>query len=211
MRRKDYQAKQITKETWPFPTGTKMEAGPEAELVTNNPWKFPKAEDFEQPVVKDHKYTFPVIKGGSRTIVPEKLAITDTVVYEDTEGNRAVWVYPEVVPVEGETDPNGKSPHEAGSKVDAGKLRPWLVLGDFSRALELVTEVGTLGANKYTDHGWLSVENGEERYMEAFYRHMIKLGQGQVYDNGPNGIGTKHLAQMIWNLLAVLELEERNE
>ena len=34
-----------------------------------------------------------------------------------------------------EQDPNGKSPHELGAKLDAGKIRPGLVLGGFARAL----------------------------------------------------------------------------
>jgi hypothetical protein len=50
-----------------------------------------------------------------------------------------------------ETDPNGLDPHEPGAKLDAGKIRPQLVLGGFSRALEEVVKVGTYGANKYTE------------------------------------------------------------
>ena len=61
------------------------------------------------------------------------------------------------------SDPNGKGIHEAGAKVDAGKLRPHLVLGSFARALMAVTEVGTFGANKYSDRGWLEVPNSIER------------------------------------------------
>lgn len=110
-----------------------------------------------------------------------------------------------------EADPNGKDLNSPGAKADAGKLLPWLVLGDFSRALEKVVEVGTLGATKYTKSGWITVPDGHARYLDAFGRHMLKFGSGEKYDNGPNGIGTKHIAQMIWNLLAVLELEEREE
>lgn len=110
-----------------------------------------------------------------------------------------------------ETDPNGKPLNTPGAKADAGKLRPWLMMAGFSRALELVSEVTTKGAEKYTPNGWAEVPNGIERYMEGFGRHLLKLGQGEIYDNGPNGIGTKHKAQMIWNLLASLELEEREK
>lgn len=110
-----------------------------------------------------------------------------------------------------ETDPNGKPLNTPGAKADAGKLKPWLMMAGFSRALELVSEVTTKGAEKYTPNGWAEVPNGIERYMEGFGRHLLKLGQGEIYDNGPNGIGTKHKAQMIWNLLASLELEEREK
>jgi Domain of unknown function (DUF5664) len=110
-----------------------------------------------------------------------------------------------------ETDPNGKPLNSPGAKADSGKLRPWLVLSAFSNALEEVSKVGTAGAKKYTDNGWVTVPDAENRYMDAFGRHLLKLGSGEVYDTGEGGIGTKHIAQMIWNLLAVLELQERNE
>lgn len=110
-----------------------------------------------------------------------------------------------------ETDPNGTDAHEPGAKLDSGKLQPWLFFSGFAHALEKVAEVTTIGANKYTPNGWVTVPEGPRRYMEAYQRHALKLGQGQVYDTDPGGIGTKHIAQMIWNLLAVLELEERND
>lgn len=106
-----------------------------------------------------------------------------------------------------EFDPSGKPLNTPGAKADAGKLRPWLVLGSFSRALEEVSKVGTAGAKKYTPNGWKTVENAEERYMEAFARHMLEIGKGNEMDDGPNGTQTHHIANMIWNLCAVLELK----
>jgi len=110
-----------------------------------------------------------------------------------------------------ETDPTGGSLNEPGKKADAGKLLPWLFFSGFSHALEKVAEVTTLGARKYTPGGWATVINGPERYQEAAMRHLIYLGQGEKYDNGDGGIGTLHKAQIIWNLLASLELELREE
>lgn len=109
-----------------------------------------------------------------------------------------------------ETDPSGKPLNTPGAKADAGKIKPYLMISGFAKALELVAEVTTKGAEKYTPNGWAEVPDGVNRYMEGFARHLLKLGAGEVYDNGPHGIGTKHKAQMIWNLLASLELEERN-
>lgn len=106
-----------------------------------------------------------------------------------------------------EVDPLGKSQHSEGSKLDAGKDMPWLMISGFPRALKEVARVTTIGANKYTPNGWKSVPNGETRYMEAFSRHMLDLASGKQLDNGPGGIGTYHKAQMIWNLLAAFELE----
>lgn len=108
-----------------------------------------------------------------------------------------------------EYDPFGTDPHEPGAKLDAGKVRPWLLLTDFPRALEEVALVATVGAKKYTDHGWSTVPNGEERYMEAFGRHTLAMASGRKFDDGENGTGCLHKAQAIWNLLASLELELR--
>lgn len=119
----------------------------------------------------------------------------------------------EKVPVlAGEIDPNGRKANEPGAKLDSGKVRPWLCIAGFSRALEEVARVTTKGAEKYTPNGWCKVPNGEERYMEAFGRHLLEYGKGEKFDSGPKGLGSDiyHKAQMIWNLLASLELELRN-
>lgn len=116
---------------------------------------------------------------------------------------KAGWVQTPSV----ETDPSGVALNTPGAKADSGKLRPWLVLGGFAKGLEEVTKVGTLGAAKYTDNGWKTVPEGRERYMEAAMRHILAAAQGEEYDNGPGGIGTKHLANAAWCLLAVLSLE----
>ena len=72
-----------------------------------------------------------------------------------------------------EKDPYGKPAHEAGAKLDHGKNRLGLVLGGFSRALQAVGEVGTMGATKYTASGWKQVVNGEQRYTDALLRHLM--------------------------------------
>lgn len=107
-----------------------------------------------------------------------------------------------------EKDPHGRDPHEPGAKLDAGKLRPWLLISGFPLALRAVTEVTTKGALKYTPNGWMSVPDGEARYMEAFGRHTMTLASGEKVDPDT---GCLHKAQMIWNLLASLELELRGE
>lgn len=107
----------------------------------------------------------------------------------------------------GESDPNGMSADTPGAKLDAGKVLPWLCISGFSHALEKVAEVTTVGARKYSPNGWMEVENGKARYMEAFGRHMMALGRGEVVDTDT---GAMHKAQMIWNLLASLELELRS-
>jgi len=112
-------------------------------------------------------------------------------------------------PPAAEADPNGLAPNAPGAKLDAGKQRVWLMVSGFSRALAEVAAVTTVGAAKYTPDGWMSVEDGSARYMDAFGRHMLSLGKGNTVDDATGGTGCLHKAQMIWNLLASLELDLR--
>lgn len=107
-----------------------------------------------------------------------------------------------------EKDPSGLDAHTPGAKLDQGKLLPWLCISSFSNALTEVAKVTTIGAKKYTPNGWIEVENGRERYMEAMTRHLLKLGTGEVLDEDTQ---CYHLAQVAWNALAVLELQLRGK
>lgn len=106
-----------------------------------------------------------------------------------------------------ESDPTGRDQHEPGAKLDAGKNRMGLVLGDFSRALAEVSKVGTYGASKYTDRGWLSVPNGIERYTDAMLRHVFSDLGGERDDPDTQ---LRHAAHACWNALARLELALRD-
>jgi len=105
-----------------------------------------------------------------------------------------------------EKDPTGRSAKDGGAKLDAGKPRLGLVLGGFANALIEVGKVGTLGAAKYSDNGWMTVPNAKERYTDAELRHCLKRLAGEIYD--PEW-GLLHLAHNAWNSLALLELELR--
>lgn len=102
-----------------------------------------------------------------------------------------------------EQDPNGIDQHAPGAKLDHGKNRLGLVLGGFTRALQAVGKVGTFGANKYTDNGWMSVDRGQERYTDALLRHVFRDFEGERVD--PDS-GIEHAAHAAWNALARLEL-----
>lgn len=102
-----------------------------------------------------------------------------------------------------EKDPHGKDAHETGAKLDAGKNRMGLVLTGFSNALLAVGEIGTYGANKYTDNGWMDVPDGKARYTDAMLRHFFAEGTGEVSDPDTELLHAAHLA---WNALARLEL-----
>jgi hypothetical protein len=106
-----------------------------------------------------------------------------------------------------EHDPNGIGQHEPGAKLDAGKLRVDLVLGQFANALTEISSVGTYGANKYSPNGWLFVPDGIARYADAAGRHYLARKRGESYDPDTKIL---HLAHECWNKLAELELTIQN-
>ena len=102
-----------------------------------------------------------------------------------------------------EKDPSGLAAGSPGAKLDAGKNRLGLVLFGFAHALQEVGKIGTYGAKKYSDYGWMSVPNGEERYTDALLRHLLKEATGELLDPDT---GLHHAAHAAWNALARLEL-----
>lgn len=79
------------------------------------------------------------------------------------------------------------------------------VLQYFPRALEEVAKVSAAGAKKYAWNGWKTVPDGITRYSDALGRHLLAEAQS-AYDDGPDGTGCLHAAQVAWNALARLEL-----
>ena len=104
--------------------------------------------------------------------------------------------------IKGESDPHGKAQHETGAKLDAGKPRLGLVLGAFANALVEVGKVGTYGAQKYTDNGWLDVPKGKAHYTDALLRHVL-AETNETHDPDTHLL---HAAHAAWNALARLEL-----
>lgn len=107
------------------------------------------------------------------------------------------------VKVAKESDPSGIALSAPGAKADAGKLRPTLIFRDMADALALVIKVGTDGANKYSDGGWLQVPSAATRYDDADLRHMLKRYIGELTDSDSESL---HLAHEAWNALAKLQL-----
>ena len=104
-----------------------------------------------------------------------------------------------------EKDPNGADPHTPGAKLDHGKPRAGLVLMSFGKALLEVSRVGTFGAEKYTEKGWIEVDNGCERYMDSAFRHLL-VTETESFDPESK---LSHLSHAAWNILACLELKLR--
>lgn len=88
---------------------------------------------------------------------------------------------------------------EKGLKYDYGKVRPTLVIDSMREAILAVSKVGTFGAEKYDDDNWKLVKDGEKRYRDAAYRHLLAEGCDEES-------GLPHLAHAAWNLLALLQL-----
>lgn len=108
----------------------------------------------------------------------------------------------------GESDPNGTDAHAPGAKLDAGKVRPSLIIEGMARALWAVAEVASFGAAKYTPGGWVLVPQGQERYADAGYRHLLKRAMGEQVDADSK---LDHLAHEAWNSLAKLDLYLREK
>ena len=89
---------------------------------------------------------------------------------------------------------------EQGRKFDGGKLRYDLLP---VHALEEVTRVITLGAEKYDPENWRRVPEGRRRYTAAAFRHIEAWRKGETTDE----IGTHHIANAISNLMFILEKE----
>jgi len=90
---------------------------------------------------------------------------------------------------------------EEGMKFDKGKVHAG-ILNEFKRALMEVARVGTAGLNKgYARGSWRNVPDAKERYMDAFWRHILAVEEINETDGG-----VYHLAQVAWNAMALLEL-----
>lgn len=71
------------------------------------------------------------------------------------------------------------SPNSNGMKFDDGKLSYSLL---DRAALAWTVAVFTYGSIKYDRFNWRKVENAEERYYDAFFRHVEAWRGGEDYD-----------------------------
>ena len=90
---------------------------------------------------------------------------------------------------------------EKGMKFDSGKLLYSLIPPETNKAL---AEVLTFGAQKYAPNNWQLVENGEQRYLDALYRHLEAYRFGETVD--PES-GLHHLAHALTNVAFLHYLE----
>lgn len=103
------------------------------------------------------------------------------------------------------TAPPPTSDRGSGLKHDGGKPRWTLLMTGVPKALAGVVSVLTFGAKKYAAHSWKQVENNQERYRDAFYRHLNALESGELVD--PES-GLPHWDHICCNALFLSEISK---
>lgn len=89
---------------------------------------------------------------------------------------------------------------QEGKKNDRQDQKPrWELLP--LNLLAYVVDVYTAGAEKYGEGNWMNLEDGFRRYQAAMLRHLVAYQNGEIRDPET---GCYHLAQVVWNALAML-------
>lgn len=96
---------------------------------------------------------------------------------------------------------NSQTATTGGRKFDGNKLEYGLLP---PLSLKAVTEILTIGAQKYERDNWKHVPDAKRRYFDAAMRHMWDWKCGEKYDEETN---KNHLAHAICNLMFLLEKE----
>lgn len=77
-------------------------------------------------------------------------------------------------------------------------------LFDFAHSLECLVRVCEQGAIKYERGNWKQGGKPDSEYLGSALRHLMAFANNsEVYDQD---IGTVHVANAVWNLLALIEL-----
>ena len=87
---------------------------------------------------------------------------------------------------------------EEGIKYDKGKPRLAEMMMDFAPELIELCKVWEFGADKYNKSNWKLVDDGENRYLNALYRHSIAAVESEYDDESK----LLHCAHMIFNCMA---------
>lgn len=91
---------------------------------------------------------------------------------------------------------------QQGIKYDSAKLQYSLIP---PYALEALAKNLTAGLSKYTRENWKNVENAEQRYLDALYRHLEAHRKGEVYDSESSVPNMLHLAAVAVNAMFLIE------
>jgi hypothetical protein len=163
----------------------------------------PKVEPVKEPPADvDDNVATPktASKANQSSVAPDFMALAG----RHFDADVAPFVGVDMADSSKQSDPLGIDQHAPGAKLDAGKPLAGVLL-DFGLALESVSRIGTFGAVKYTRGGWQSVPGGEQRYEDAAMRHLLRMRTERI----DSETGMPHLWAAAWNMLAVIELQER--
>lgn len=108
--------------------------------------------------------------------------------------------------METETSADSEDKQQVGAfKLDQGKAPVYQgFIKYFPRAIEAVANVSKFGHEKYgTWGGWLDVEDGANRYLDAKCRHMIEEAKGEERAQDSE---LRHAEHEAWGAMARLEL-----
>lgn len=134
-----------------------------------------------------------------RAMNPDLSAVERTIAYmklKNLEHRKTAWAS-----ISGE-------PCDEGVKADDGKPRPSLLFVSMPDAVRSVIDVLEHGARKYAPDNWRKVADGEARYLDAAFRHLLAHAAGEELD--PES-GLPHIAHAICSLLFVLQLTAERE
>ena len=92
---------------------------------------------------------------------------------------------------------------EVGMKFDTDKLLYSLIPTSATKAL---AEVLTYGAKKYAPGNWVKVDNGEDRYLNALFRHLEAYRAGEDFDEESK---LSHLAHCMCNIAFLHHFQQK--
>ena len=92
---------------------------------------------------------------------------------------------------------------EVGMKFDTDKLLYSLIPTSATKAL---AEVLTYGAKKYAPGNWVKVDNGEDRYLNALFRHLEAYRAGEDFDEESK---LSHLAHCMCNVAFLHHFQQK--
>ena len=94
-----------------------------------------------------------------------------------------------------------KNTSKKNDRIDDKPMWELLPLQD----IEDVVKVYTAGAKKYGPDRWQDLPDGYKRYKAALFRHLLEHEKGNWLDGET---GCIHLAQVVWNAIAMLHIEK---
>jgi hypothetical protein len=78
----------------------------------------------------------------------------------------------------------------------------------FPTPMKAIARIMEFGAIKYEEDNWKLGGKPDKEYLDSMFRHLNQWLEGEAYDNDS---GCSHLGHAIWNLLALHELNHKEE